>query len=219
MSFLPGATNRFELMVLVSRLNREAVIRAYLERERRDKGTAVPADVDDLAWDDSGVLNAWLRDHGYKEGVLSDFRSWVRVRLTESDLLDCVIAGFAGFWADCPSRRIGTLLTSGRSRAQEWGPDRPTSWFNALDSGARFPQDAPLILRPSVPSEGGRWYIEDGSGRGLCYARRLRSHPGKCEAVGYLALDPDPQSGWLRRNLDNGHFIDHAGAYHEPRLV
>lgn len=219
MPLAPGPANHSALMVLVSRLNREEVIRAYLERERRDKGTALPADVDDLAWGDSAVLNAWLLDHGYKEGVLSDFRSWVVVRLTESDLMDCVIADFDGFWAGCPGRRIGTLLTSCRSRVQEWRPNRPTSWFSALGAGAPFPRDAPLILRPAVPSEGGRWYIEDGSGRGLCYARRLQGHPGRCEVIGYLAFDPDPESEWLRTNLDSGHFIHEAGYYNEPRLA
>jgi hypothetical protein len=84
---------------------------------------------------------------------------------------------------------------------QKWKPNRPTEWYEWLENGKPFPNEWPLILRPAVRSEAlAKWYIEGGSGRALCFLRRLCNHPEENgTAKGYLGAEPDFGSDFMQQ--------------------
>jgi hypothetical protein len=60
-----------------------------------------------------------------------------------------------------------------------------------------------MILRTAVASERpARWYIEDGSGRGMALVACAGLHsPDEITAHGYLAVIPDPMSRFMKDNF------------------
>ncbi len=205
-------------MKVLETMSRKDLIDVYLRREERDKQEAIPPGRDRLDWNNPNEIAEWLQAHSYKHGVICGFKEWALVELTKNDLLDCAIVNH--ILKGCP-QRLGTIFSECRPRAKEWQPDSPKAWYKPLNSGAEFGLCWAVILRCATPQEkkgGAKWYVEDGSGRLLCYARRLcfRGEDGK--ALGYLGYKPDLRSDWLSRNLDNGHFIRNLAAYQEPCL-
>jgi hypothetical protein len=71
-----------------------------------------------------------------------------------------------------------------------WQPDHPKEWFEYLDRGGNYPPEWPLILRPAVTSERpAECYIEDGSGRAICFFRRLfRTRDYTSRAYGHVGV-------------------------------
>lgn len=194
-------------MRVIKTVSRKEIIRFYLRREK-EKGKSVPPGLDNLKWDNPSDLDAWLSENNYKEGVISGFTKWKFVELSKEDLLDCAVVNsiFPG-----KSQRISNLLKE--TVLEDWKPDRETTWYKLLNSGKPFKKEWALILRPALPSEKARWYIEDGSGRALCYVRRITTYQEKCQAYAYIGFSPDLKSKWLRTHLDNGYFIANANRY------
>lgn len=188
-------------MKVIKEVSRRELIEFYLKREAED-GKSTPSSVDSLDWDNPNTLDAWLDENGYKEGVISGFKKWKLVKLSKDDLLDCAIVGsiFPG-----KSQCVGSLLEEGV--LENWKPDRVTTWFNWLESGKPFKKEWALILRPALPCEKACWYIEDGSGRALCYTRRINKSGEESRAFAFIGHSPDPSSNWLKTHLGDGYFL------------
>jgi len=208
-------------MKVLETISRKDLIEIYLRREERDKQKAIPPGRDRLDWDNPNEIDGWLQLYCYKHGVIGGFKEWALVELTKNDVLDCAIVNHIPDLEGCP-QRLGTILSECRPRAMAWQPGSPKAWYEPLSSGGEFELCWAVILRCATPGEkncGAKWYVEDGSGRFLCYARRLfcRGEDGK--ALGYLGYKPDLESDWLSKNLDSGHFIKNHAVYQEPCLL
>jgi hypothetical protein len=185
-------------------VDRRSVLDGYLNREiqkDKQKQKPIPQPYPHLAWYNVDWLDLWLKQSGYKEGVLSGFRWWLPVDLTFSDLRDCAI--WNGIFKG-DSQTLGDLLDSGRLK--DWEPcSKERYWYDRIKAGASIPAEWPLILRPALRSEKATLYIEDGSGRALWLA--AQPSPERSSAAGLIAFDPDDGSTWLRRNLQ-GQFVN-----------
>lgn len=98
----------------------------------------------------------------------------------------------------------------GTSEFINWTPDGKTTWLEALSDPTvctMYPQKWALILRPALPWENGaEWYIEDGSGRAICFLRTVfQDNLADTFVYVYIGKQPDKKSDWLKHNL-GGHF-------------
>ena len=84
-------------------------------------------------------------------------------------------------------------------------------WYTPIRAGLPLSESEAMIIRPALPAESARFYVEDGSGR----ATYLTAHPPAAEiiAFAYVGFDPDPTSRWLREALDGGYFVRTASRY------
>jgi len=183
------------------------VIGHYLERERQRK-PRVPADMSILNYDDSNALDGWLKRLNLKQGVVSGFRQWAWAMVGWEDLLDCAVVDRLSRGQSM--RSLGALKQSGFLNG--WEPVTPNPvWHSVIQAGLPLPASQALIIRPALPSESARFYVEDGSGR----AAYLAAHRPDADAVAYayIGFDPDPGSDWLARNLESGYFIRAAERY------
>lgn len=186
--------------------DRREVIASYLNRERRRR-PRLP-DLAVRSYDDSNALDRWLKRHRLKHGVISGFRQWAWVMLEWEDLLECAVV--ESLSRGQPVRSLGGLVTNGF--LGNWEPVTPNrAWYDLIRAGSPLPVSEALILRPALPSEQARFYVEDGSGR----AAYLAGHRPKAEVVAYayVGFDPDPGSEWMRRNLELGYFLRMAQRY------
>jgi hypothetical protein len=187
--------------------DRREVITSYLNRERRRR-PRLP-DIAVRSYEDSNTLDRWLKRHRLKHGVMSGFRQWAWVMLEWEDLLDCAVVDSISRGQTV--RSLGALVSSGFLH-NDWEPLTPNRvWHEVIRAGFPLPVSEALILRPALPSELARFYVEDGSGR----AAYLASHRPKAEVVAYayLGFDPDPASEWMRKNLELGYFLRTARRY------
>jgi hypothetical protein len=189
-------------MRLLGIVKRKELFDFYLGIEVIKKNKPIPADYSPLDLDaiDVNALDAWLEDHGYKPGVISGFRSWAHVELDKNDLLD--IAVKKGIFK---STRVLRKLV-GTPELSDWIPDKnplPT-WYGPLFIG-EFRDDFSIILRAATPGEkreGAKLYVEDGSGRSICYFRTLLRTGMPSQMRGYIGFDPDPQSYFFQTLLE-----------------
>ena len=190
-------------MQLIRECSRQELINFYLNREK-EKASNLEFNLGNLDWDDPNTIDAFLRRYGLKAGVISGFKKWDYAKLYRKDILECAIVNqiFPG-----KSQKLSDLVNTQEFR--DWKPDRDTSWYSELSSGnsTRYPEKWALILRLALPSENGaRWYVEDGSGRAICFLKRLvRDSDDHGFAYAYIGKEPDSKSDWLRRHLD-GYF-------------
>jgi hypothetical protein len=187
--------------------DRREVIRHYLERERQRK-PRIPTDGFILDYGDTKALDAWLRKHNLKQGVISGFRQWAWTMLRWEDLLECAVVDRLSRGQSV--RTLGALLQIGFLKG--WEPVTPNPvWHSVIQAGRPLPASQALIIRPALPSESARFYVEDGSGR----AAYLAAHRPQAEVVAYayIGFDPDPASDWLARNLESGYFVRSAERY------
>jgi hypothetical protein len=187
--------------------DRREVIRHYLERERQRK-PRLASDVSTLNYDDANALDRWLKKHNLKEGVISGFRQWAWAVLEWDDLLDCAVVERLSRGQSV--RNLGALVEIGFLNG--WEPLTPNPvWHSVIRAGRPLPTSQALIIRPALPSERARFYVEDGSGR----AAYLAAHRPEEEVVAYayIGFDPDPASVWLARHLESGYFVRTAERY------
>jgi hypothetical protein len=187
-------------------LNRKDVITAYVNYDARKKNNPIPKNLADWPWSDPNALDFELsRCKLFKHGIITGYKTWQEVQLSRLDLLNCAVVNdmFRDFHS--PSEHLPRVLNKliHHPVFRQWKPDRPTEWYEWLESGKPFPDDWPLILRPAVRSEApAKWYIEDGSGRAVCFLRRLCNHPEENgTAVGYLGVEPDFGSKFMQQRF------------------
>ena len=184
------------MFVVLENLSRREVVKRYVEYDARKKGTLMPADIDEWDWNDPNAIDEKLELNTFKPGVIAGFRQWDLVQLSRDDLLQCAIVNsieeFAGLQV------LGCLFL--HPKFKDWKPVCPKSWYESLETGKPFPPEWAMILRPAVSSESpAKWYIEDGSGRAICFLRRLMRHEDdKSLAYGYLGKNPDHSSKFMQ---------------------
>ena len=178
-------------------MDRKEVIDFYLESDNVKKNGTIPADYSTLDWNDPNALDCWLRKHGYKFGIMPGYKEWAYVQLSKDDLMDTVIVSsiFPG-----SARRLGDLIDT--QALKEWVPDRDSSkaWYEPLSKGD-VPKGCDIILRHSTKGEGGKYYVEDGSGRSICYLRAIHNLHRDSEICGYIGTKPDPSSNFMREKF------------------
>ena len=180
-------------------VTRQTVIENYLHYDSRKKNLPLPENLTEWDWSDPNELDIQLIKHGYKSGILAGYLYWKPVELGRSELSQCAI--YAGIFPPTLPRVLEQLI--GCPAFESWKPDRDVEWFIPLEQGQAYPRDWPLILRPAVKSEHpATLYLEDGSGRGLCFFRKLvRSNDNSRKAFGYLGVTPDPKSTFMQQRF------------------
>ncbi len=178
-------------------ITRRAVIEEYVGYDARKKKLAVPNDMADWDWSSADDLDRRLELAKFKPGIIAGYTGWRRFLLDYRDLAHCAI---------CTGIIPGTVRVLGRlslSDLEHWKPDRTVEWFEQLDRGAEYLCEWPLILRPAVKAEHpAKWYVEDGSGRAICFFRGLfRSEDYTSRAFGYLGVQPDQNSTFMRKHF------------------
>ena len=158
--------------------------------------------------EDVNEVDRWLKKYRLKPGVISGFRQWVYAQLSFADLRQCSVVETLS--RGVQARRLGDLLDMGF--LDGWEPISPNPrWHEVIRTGGALPPAHALILRPAVPSESARYYVEDGTGRAAYLASRRPT--ADVVAYAYIGFDPDPNSEWLAANLDQGYFHRSAGRY------
>jgi hypothetical protein len=184
------------MKILRQNVARKEVIDFYLESDNAKKDTTTPSDYDSLDWSNPNTLDKWLCKNGYKHGVLPGYKKWDLVKLSKQDLKDTAIV--SGIFKDKP-QRLGDLV--GTPEFRDWKPDRPSSqaWFEPLSRG-EIPESCILVLRPALPFslEKAKYYVEDGSGRAICYLRAIEEKGTDSELCAYLGTEPDKCSAFMR---------------------
>ena len=177
---------------------RREVIEAYVIYDASKKQKAVPTDMAKWPWLDANALDNSLAAQGFKHGILAGFAKWKSIELSRSDLMNCAIVN--GIFPNLPQTL--SILTQ-HEEFQNWRPNRTTGWFQRFEKGHAEISDWPLILRPAVKSEApAKWYIEDGSGRAICFLRWLLRHPeSDAKAWGYLGVDSDKNSIFMQKHF------------------
>jgi hypothetical protein len=178
-------------------VERRFVIEQYVRYDARKKGKTAPEDMDQWDWSSADDLDRHLKAADFKPRVLPGYISWEPIELNQAELAKCAIVNsiFPGL-----PQVLGKLRNT--VDFQEWHPGRK-EWFEHLEKGGQYPSEWPLILRPAVKSESpAKWYVEDGSGRALCFYRRLvRSADDASRAFGYLGIRPDPASTFMQTHF------------------
>jgi hypothetical protein len=183
------------MKILQPDVDRKNLIDFYLRTDNEKKNKTMPADYGSLNWNDPNALDRWLQQHGYKSGILSGYKRWAHVQLSKDDLMDTAIANhiFIG-----QPQRLGDLVDT--ESFQKWAPPQKPyrSWYEPLSRGEN-PKDLEIILRPAVSSEGSKYYVEDGSGRSICYLRSIHNFRLDSEMCAYIGTEPDPQSIFMQQ--------------------
>jgi hypothetical protein len=192
-------------MKLISTINREQLIDLYLGAEAVKKNKPIPQNYASLDRDDPDALDAWLKANGYKDGVISGFKSWALVELSTDDLSN--VAVVTGIFQS--GRVLKNLAET--PELNRWIPDRNPLpiWYAPLSIGI-WDDSFSIILRAPTNderSEGAKLYVEDGSGRSICYFRYLFQNKAESRMRGHIGFDPDPRSSFLKNQLD-GQFAD-----------
>ena len=182
-------------------LTRKDLITAYLSYDARKKNNPIPKNIADWPWSDPNALDLELKRHGFKPGVIAGYKTWQEVQLSRECLLDCAVVKNMFHDFQLPSENLPRALNEliHHRVFHQWKPNQPTEWYEWLESGNPFPDDWPLILRPAKKSEApAKYYVEDGSGRAVCFLRRLVNHPKENGvAMGYLGVEPDSESRFM----------------------
>lgn len=186
---------------------RRSVIEHYVRydgRKKREPGTPMP-DCSEWNWSSADDLDRRLEEAGFKKGIISGYVLWKPIELGLSELSRCAIVTMKCFHG--LPRVLGQLR--GLKEFETWKPDRDVEWFDPLERGEDYPRDWPLILRPAVKCEApATWNLEDGSGRGICFFRRLvHSSDYTRKAFGYLGVAPDKESTFMRHTFPT--LLDH----------
>ena len=187
--------------------DRHEVVNHYLDRERRS-GRRVPADWSRLPYDDPNGMDGWLKGNRLKHGVISGFRQWAYAALAWQNLLECAVVDTLS--RGVSARSLGALLELGF--LEGWEPIRPNPlWHAPIRAGLPLAESEAIIMRPALPAEQARFYVEDGSGRATYLAARRPN--ADIVAFAYVGFDPDPTSQWLRSALETGYFLRTASHF------
>lgn len=178
-------------------LPRRFVVEQYVRYDAPKKKKQVPV-FNDWDWSNANAIDARLIADGYKHGVIAGYLFWKAVELNQSDLACCAIDN--AIFPDLP-RSLGELC--GYEKFKTWEPNGKPEWHEPLERGEAYKREWPLLLRPSVSCESpAKWYLEDGSGRGICLFRQLlRFNDSGRKAFGYLGVTPDQESAFMKENF------------------
>ncbi|MFA5993700.1 MAG: hypothetical protein WC823_01945 [Parcubacteria group bacterium] len=189
-------------MKILKTITRKELINFYLVSDRNKKNKPIPDGIDPLMWDDPNKLDEWLGKFEYKTGVITGFRQWAYVQISKEDFLDSAISDSIPQFKN-KGQRLRDLV--GTKEFLAWKPkDSLPIWYDSLSKGV-FDEKFAIIVRPACESEkrqGAKFYIEDGSGRSICYLRSILKIGKESKMTGYIGFDPDPMSNFLQEKLD-----------------
>jgi hypothetical protein len=190
-------------------ITRADLLEFYLQEDAKKKGKILPPNfVQIIGGSDPNIIDAWLQQNGFKPGAMTSFKKWAYVQLDLENLIDVAIV--SSIFPAATSQNLGDLLQAGFIKS--WKPDRNAVWYDNLKNGSPFTPELAMILRPALPGEKSKWYVEDGSGRSICHLQRIFVAKEKCSAIAYIGFEPDIQSTWLQK-FDQGFFIKNADMY------
>jgi hypothetical protein len=172
----------------------------YLEGEALKKNKPIPPSFCALNLDDPNVTDHWLRENGFKFGVITGFAQWALVEFSVDDIGNIAVVNHV-----FKSSRVLKKL-AGTRELEDWIPDRNPLplWFGSLWANV-WRDEYSIILRPATPqemTEGATLYVEDGSGRSICYYRSLLRTGASSQMRGYIGFDPSPKSTFFRVSLE-----------------
>lgn len=188
--------------MLIETIPRKTLIDFYLNSERIKKNKLIPPVNDSLIWNDPNKLDNWLEKYCYKSGVISGFKQWAYVQISKEDLLNSAIVNSIDIF-NGKDQLLGSLKNT--KEFYEWKPNKNPFpiWYKPLSDG-KFRKEFSIIIRPACNGErkqGAKFYIEDGSGRGICYLRSILKLHKESEMVGFFGFDPDRKSRFLQNEL------------------
>jgi hypothetical protein len=173
---------------------RRVVVEAYARYDCSKKGLPLP-DFPSWNWWHADKIDEAMDSAHLKTGVPAGYLLWDKVELTIPVLRDCAV--FADIFPG-QSRKLGFVERAGRLTG--WTPKPERTWYRDVVDGRVFDDAAPFLLRPSLKSERpASWYIEDGSGRAVALVANHDRFSSQAVAIGYLGRNPDPNSGFMRR--------------------
>lgn len=187
-------------MRLLATVSRKDVIKFYLDGEAFKRNKPIPPSFASLNLDDPNATNRWLEHNDYKRGVLSGFAQWAFVELSVDDIGNLAVVNHI-----FKSSRVLKKL-AGTRELEDWIPNRNPLplWYGPLWANL-WSDEYAIILRPPTPgerSEGAALYVEDGSGRSICYYRSLLRTGAPSRMRGYIGFDPDPRSDFFQTLLE-----------------
>lgn len=197
-------------MKLLATVSRREVIEFYLRSEALKRNKPIPSTFASLDLDDLNGTDHWLRENGFKSGVISGFTQWALVELSVEDIGNIAVVNhiFKG----------GRVLKNlkGSRELDDWIPNRNPLpiWYGPLWANV-WSDDHKIILRPPTPGErsgGASLYVEDGSGRSTCYYRTLQRTGAPSRMCGFIGFDPYPSSEFFQKSLE-GEFARNAARY------
>lgn len=197
-------------MKLLTTISRKELIKFYLDGEALKRNKPIPRTLESLNLDDPNTIDCWLEENDYKHGVLSGFAQWAFVELSVDDIGNLAVVNHI-----FKSGRVLKNL-AGTRELEDWIPNRNPLplWFGPLWAN-EWRDEYSIILRPPTPSEwseGAALYVEDGSGRSICYYRSLLRTGAPSRMRGYIGFDPNPRSMFFRTELER-EFAISAGRY------
>ena len=190
-------------MEILRECSRQDLLEFYLSRER-EKGKDVFLEGIDI--ENPNAIDRHFKVHRLKIGVIPGYKRWQFVKLFKEDLLQCAVVNDIDIFS-------GEQLLSAicmKKEFHEWKPEKDgktkeTAWFDEIEhmeDSSSFPEKWALILRPALPTEkGAKWYIEDGSGRSICFLRRLLTLRKDGFVYAYIGIEPDQKSEWIYRKM------------------
>lgn len=185
-------------MKLIKIVERRDLISFYIDSDvAKKKQTILPQDFANINQkDDVNVWDNWLEENHFKPGVISGFKQWAYVELSLDDFINSAVVSNI---FNVGYQNLADLIQSGEIK--NWKPDRCVDWYDYLRGGGKFNDKLAIIMRPALPSEKSKWYIEDGNGRAICYLQRIFTYREPCKAFAYVGFDVDTNSKWIKQNL------------------
>jgi hypothetical protein len=195
---------------LLTTVSQRQVMKIYLDGEALKKNTPIPPTFSALNLDDPNATDQWLRENGFKHGVITGFVQWAIVELSVDDIGNIAVVDHI-----FKSSRVLKKL-AGTRELEDWIPNRNPLplWFGPLWAN-EWRDEYSIILRPATPrerAEGATLYAEDGSGRSICYYRGLLRTGTSSRMRGYIGFDPSPRSTFFTDSLER-EFATNAARY------
>jgi len=193
------------LETIKSGINRKEVIDFYIKYDYSKKSKKItPGELmEKLDYDNPDDIDDLFVKYGYKGGIIPGFKKWDLVKLNRDDSGECAIyGGLAENCFDTECQKLKKLKENPGFKS--WEPPKDKEWYFRIKTGGNIEREEALILRPAVKNEdGAKWYLEDGSGRGLyLYKNALQNPANKVYAFAYLAkLLPDKKSKFMRNKF------------------
>ncbi len=186
------------MRVIEPNIDRKVVVEFYVDYEARKKKVS-PPDLTGCNWNDPNDIDCRLKAaKDYKHGIISGYKLWNLVEFKLDDLLQSAIVNHI---FPCRSQVLGKLVNE--EDFKKWKPKGKPEWYDHLESGLCFKREWAMVLRPAVSAENpAKWYIEDGSGRAICFTRRLlNNNDYQSSAFGYLGIEVDRKSTFINNEI------------------
>lgn len=190
-------------MEILREYSRQDLLEFYLSREREKGREDISLEGVDI--DDPNVIDHHFASHGLKIGRIPGYRTWRYAKISKAELLQCAV--YVGIFGNQHPQVLSALLESGK--LETWKPDRETTWFptlHNLPSHFVYPEKWALILTHPTNGEAvqcAKWYVEDGSGRAICFLRSLHRNNRQDHAYAYIGEKMDPQSNFMQKKFSD----------------